>query len=113
MENKKKHTVTIMLVISLIVIILGLMCGVSVYYELSNQIAEGSSGGVYIDGSDYSEVVGLVGQAGSFVLSAMIVFASFFAVGVQWIVYFIVKLIKNYIAKKNQPQMYVHNDHLM
>ncbi|MBQ3692919.1 MAG: hypothetical protein II931_06350 [Clostridia bacterium] len=103
MENKKKHTVTIMLVISLIVIILGLMCGVSVYYELSNQIAEGSSGGVYIDGSDYSEVVGLVGQAGSFVLSAMIVFASFFAVGVQWIVYFIVKLIKNYIAKKNEP----------
>ena len=47
MENKKnKNPVTIMLVISLIVIVLGLTCGVAVYYELSNQIAAQSGGGL-------------------------------------------------------------------
>ena len=54
MENKKKkNPVTIMLVISLIVMILGVACGAAVYYEISNQIAAQSSGGLYIDGADF------------------------------------------------------------
>ena len=115
MENKKnKNPVTIMLVISLIVIVLGLTCGVAVYYELSNQIAAQSGGGLYIDGADFSGIVELVGQAGAFVLSALIIFASFFAVAIQWITYFIIKAIRNHSAKKNQQQqMYMRNNNMM
>lgn len=111
MENaKNKNTVTIMLVISLIVIVLGLICGVSVYYEVTSRVAASSGSGVYIDGSDFSGLVDLLGQAGAFILSAVIVGASFFAVGMQWVLYFIVKLIKKQLAKKNQPQMYIQSD---
>ena len=113
MENgKKKNSVTIMLVISLIVIVLGFICGVCVYYEVTSQVAasSGLDGGLYIDGSDFSGLVDLLGQAGAFILSAVIVGASFFAVGIQWFIYFIVKLIKNHLAKNNQPQTYMNND---
>ena len=115
MENKKKkNPVTIMLVISLIVMILGVACGAAVYYEISNQIAAQSGGGVYIDGADFSGIVELMGQAGAFVLSALIIFASFFAVAIQWITYFIIKAIRNHSAKKNQQQqMYMRNDNMM
>ena len=55
-----------------------------------------------------------MGQAGAFVLSALIIFASFFAVAIQWITYFIIKAIRNHSAKKNQQQqMYMRNDNMM
>jgi len=109
MENeKKKHTKKIMAILSVIIIILGMACATGVYYELSNQISSQTSG-LYIDGTDVSGIIGIMGKAGALVLSVLIVLASFLAVGLQWLTYYIVNLIKQ-VIKNKQKNMNMPNN---
>lgn len=111
MDNeKKKHTKRVMAILSVIIIVLGMTAATGVYYELSNQINSQSSG-LYIDGSDVSGIVALIGNAGVLVISVLIVLASFFAVGLQWLSYFVVNLIKEAINGKKQQNMYMNNNY--
>lgn len=101
MEKKGSKPIVIMLVISAIILILGFMCGVGVYYQLTEQIATNNSG-VFIDGTDVSGVLGMVGNAGALVISVLIVGVSLVAVLVQWLGYALVKLIKGIYNKNKQ-----------
>lgn len=110
MAKKRKNPVMIMAIVSVIIIVLGIACGVGVYYDCTNQLSDLDSG-IYVDGADFSGLIYVLGQAGAFVISALIVAAGFLVVLIQWAVYFIVKLIKNMIEKKKgSPEYNPSND---
>ena len=100
MEKKSKKPIVIMIVTSVIILILGFICGIAVYAQITAQIASNSSE-MIIDGTDVSGILGMAGNAGALVLSVLIVGASLAAVLLQWLVYGIVLLIKGVYAKNN------------
>lgn len=101
MEKKSSKPIVIMIAVSAVILILGFLCGVGVYSQLTAQIAS-NSGELIINGADVSGIVGMAGNAGALVLSALIVGASFVAVLIQWLGYGLVKLIKGVYDKNNQ-----------
>ena len=107
--EKKKHTKKIMAITSVIIIVLGMVAATGVYYELTNQIYS-QANGVIFDGSAYSKLIAMIGNAGVLVISVLIVLASFFAVGLQWLTYFLVYVIKEAANRKKQQNMYMNNN---
>ncbi len=107
MEKKSKKPIIIMIVTSVIIIALGMICGVAVYSDLIDQMVPGESG-IYVDGTDVSGLVNSFGQMGALVLSTLVVCAALLAVLVQWLTYFIVRLIKKAIDRKRNPPMQYH-----
>ena len=110
MEMKSKKTIFIMIITSAIILILGFICSVAVYSQLTAQIASNSSS-LVIDGTDVSGILGMAGNAGSLVLSVLIFGASFVAVLLQWLCYGIVLIIKGIYANKTAAQVQNTNNY--
>ncbi len=109
MEKRSKKPIVIMIVSSVIILILGFICGVAVYAQLTAQIAANSSS-LVIEGTDVSGILGMAGNAGALVLSVLIVGASLVAVLLQWLVYGIVLLIKKAYANDNNNNSTQNNN---
>ena len=99
-----------MIITSAIILILGFICSVAVYSQLTAQIASNSSS-LVIDGTDVSGILGMAGNAGSLVLSVLIFGASFVAVLLQWLCYGIVLIIKGIYANKTAAQVQNTNNY--
>ena len=105
MEMKSKKTILIMIITSAIILILGFICSVAVYSQLTAQSS------LVIDGTDVSGILGMAGNAGSLVLSVLIFGASFVAVLLQWLCYGIVLIIKGIYANKTAAQVQNTNNY--
>lgn len=92
-------------IISVIVIVLGIVCGIGVANDILNLVSSNNS--IYIDGSDVtgiSQLSQLFGMFGATILGVMVAFCGFGIVAVIWAAYIVValliKLIR-YIIRRN------------
>ena len=91
-----KNIKKILVIISIIIIILGIISGIS----LSNDIINNTNNSLYVDGTDLSSIVELTSFMGAKVLGFVIVICSILLDIVIWIVYGIIILILKLIRKK-------------
>lgn len=84
------------MVISIIIIILGIIFGISV----SNNLINSADNNLYVDGSNFSGIVELTSFIGAKVLGFVIVIYSILLDIVIWTIYGIIILILKLIRKK-------------
>ena len=99
-----------MAAISAILLIIGFLCGIGTYFQISAQL-DAANNNVFIDGTDITNILHLLGNAGAFVISVLIVGISFLAVLAQWLIYGIVMLIKSIYAKNNSTPLPTKTDY--
>ena len=91
----KKNIKKILIIVSLIIIFLGIVSGLSLSNELEQSIPNEK---LYIDGSDFSIFVQIFGIAGSKVVGILIIIYSILIDALIWIIYGIIlgiiKIIK-------------------
>ncbi|MBQ5566208.1 MAG: hypothetical protein IIT42_05165 [Clostridia bacterium] len=110
MENlNHKKIIKIMAVISIIIMVLGFVCGIVVYYEISSQITP-AEGGIYIDGTDVSGLIAFLGKAGLLIISAAAVVISGCIVMVQWLIYGVIRLIISIVKNSKSSVSYYDNN---
>ncbi len=91
----------ILVVISIIIIILGIIFGISV----SNNLINSADYNLYVDGSNFSGIVELTSFMGAKVLGFVIVIYSILLDIVIWTIYGIIILILKLIRKKKVKVM--------
>ena len=89
------------MVISIIIIILGIIFGISV----SNNLINSADNNLYVDGSNFSGIVELTSFMGAKVLGFVIVIYSILLDIVIWTIYGIIFLILKLIRKKKVKVM--------
>lgn len=95
-EMKKWNVGKILIIISIIIICLGIISGISISNELENALPTEK---IYVDGSDFSMLVQLGGTVGSRLLEIVIVIYSILIDLLIWIIYGIVLVIMKIIRK--------------
>ncbi len=95
---KKSRVIPIMLIISLVLIVTGIIGAISFYNGVSGEISKDSEI-LLLWGIDVASIADKAGIAGAFVLSVFIVIRSFVFVALQWLIFVLVKIIKNLIKK--------------
>ena len=93
---KKLSVTKIIVVISVVIIALGIMMGIGVSNSIENSVLNES---IYVDGSNFSGIVQIVGFMGSRILGILIVIYSFIIDAIIWLIYGIVVLIIHIIRK--------------
>ena len=79
----------ILIIISIIIIILGIISGLS----LSNELINSSDNNIYIDGTDFSGIAEIISFMGSKILGILIVIYSLLLDVAIWTIYWIIILI--------------------
>lgn len=95
-KMKKWTSKKIIIIISIIIIGLGIIAGVSLSIELMHMLPTEK---IYVDGSDFSGVIQISGVIGSIVMGLIIVFCSIFMDILIWIIYGIVLFIIKKVHK--------------
>ncbi len=93
MQKKSKKPLLIMAAVSVIILILGFLCGIAVYSQIAAQVNAGTNN-VIIDGTDISALLNVAGNAGAFVMGVIIFGISLVTIAVQWGIYGLVILIQ-------------------
>ena len=87
----RKKVLIVMAILSLIIIVIGIVNGISVYMELANRAVD--TGKIYVDGSDFTGLVQLFGSSVAIIVCALIIAGSIGIVAVQWSIFGIIILI--------------------
>ena len=99
---KKKNIKKILIIISLIIICLGIVLGLSLSSELEQSIPNEK---LYIDSTGFSTLVQIVGISVSKVLGTLIIIYSILIDALIWIIYgivlIVIKIIKKLSNKKD------------
>lgn len=100
----KKNIVKALAVVSVIIIVLGIVCGIGVSNDLLNVVS--GFGNIYADGSDVTEIAQLFGSFGAMVLGFLVALCGFAIVLIIWVVYAVfilaAKLYNHYKQKDFQ-----------
>lgn len=99
MTTRKKVLIA-MAILSLIIIIMGIVNGLGVYTEISNQVADTDN--VYIDGSDFTGLCQFFGSSVAVVVCVLIIAGSIGIVAVQWCIYGIIMLVLYLIHRQHK-----------
>lgn len=98
---KKWNIKKVLIIISIIIICLGIILGLSISKELEKALP---SEKIYVDGSDFSGLVQVGGIIASKLLGIVIVIYSIFIDALIWIIYGIVLIIKKIIKRINDKK---------
>ena len=96
----RKKVLIVMAILSLIIIIFGIVNGIGVYTEITNQVVDTDN--VYIDGSDFSGLFQLFGSSVAIIICCLIIACSIGIVAVQWGIYGIIMLILYLIHRQKK-----------
>lgn len=97
----RKKTIKILIIISVIILLLGIVTGISISKAIMNAIPTGN---VTIDGTNIQGIIDLVGNIGSKVIGLAIVAGSIFVDICIWIFYGIIILIREILNKLKEKK---------
>lgn len=86
-----------MVIASVVIILLGITGGISIYSDITNEV--NNTGKIHVDGSDFAELTSIFGSITASILSIICIAVSIAIVGVQWLIYGIVMLIRHICHK--------------
>ena len=96
----RKKVLIVMAILSLVIIIIGIVDGISVYTEITNQVANTDK--IYIDGSDFSDLFQFFGSSVAIIICCLIIAVSIGIVAVQWGIYGIIMLVLYLINRQHK-----------
>lgn len=99
---KKWNVNKILVIISIIIIFLGIISGLYISNELESSLPNEK---IYVDGSDFSGLMQVVGIIGSKILGIVIIIYSVFIDVLIWIIYGIILIIMKIIKKINDKKV--------
>ena len=92
----RKKVVKILVIISVVILIFGIILGISASNGIANEIqTQGKNGG------EFQQVIGFFGQIGAEIIGFVIICYSIFIDIMIWVIYGVIILLKKIIDKLN------------